>query len=110
MNSIEKRILTQQGYIIETTVDKYGKQRETTRVKEPMRFRYITNIDTTGVQEQLSGSEAIIWFLHDTKAKEGSIVEIDGKYWRVDKIIKARKLDSNTVYFIKGGVTSYVMP
>jgi len=72
------------------------------------RFRYITLINKGANQESLD-SQAQIWFEPEANILEGDIGEVDGKMWRINKLIKARKMDSS-VRFLKTEVYAYELP
>lgn len=105
--SLIDHILKQDAIIFDTLTDRYGTQKATHRYYEQVRFRYITAIERGSYSEELSSVEAIIWFKPDTNAKESSIVYVDNKYWRVNKLIKARRLSGSNMLFIKGEVEAH---
>lgn len=105
--TIVDHMLTQNATIFETETDRHGDQQVTSSVSEKVRFRYITEIDKGNYSEGLSTADAMIWLKQDTAAKEASIIYVDNKYWRVDKLIKARRLTNPTVLFNKALVTAY---
>lgn len=90
--------------IVVFTVDKHGDQVMTSTTETVCRFRYITDIDRGLNREGVQSSDAIIWFEPDEDIEEGSIVLTDGQYWRVDKLIRARKMSGSTVEFLKAFV------
>lgn len=97
----------QTAYIINTAKNKYGDQKETTRTEVLVRFRYLTEIDRASQSESVM-SDAMIWFASDANVSEGTIVLVDGTYWRIDRLIKARKMDSE-VQFLKALVEKHTM-
>lgn len=100
-------VLTQNALILETITDRHGDQQVVDSTTENVRFRYITEINKGNMAEGLSTADAIIWFKSNTVAKESSIVYVDNKYWRVDKLVKARRLSNSNVLFNKAYVTAY---
>jgi hypothetical protein len=105
--SIIDHALQQNAIVFETKDDLYGNQQVTSAHDEKVRFRYITEIDKSTNIEGMMSPEAMIWFGVDTHAKESSIVRIDGRDWRVNKLLKARRLKGDTVFFYKGYVTAH---
>jgi hypothetical protein len=93
--------LQQLATIIQTRANAYGDQIFTSSGEYPCRFRYVTELDRNVNREGLETADAIIWFESTAPIKEGTIVSVDGYYWRVDRLIKARKLSGNTVEFLK---------
>ena len=107
MTGIIDHTLTQTGYIIPTTTDAHGDQIAGTPEAITCRFRYVTGIERQTNAEALAGIDAIIWLRADEEAEEGTIIQVDGKYWRVDRLIKARKLSGSTVEFLKAFVVKH---
>jgi len=105
--SLISHVLQQDATKITTITDKYGDQLEDSNLPLKCRFRYITEIDNGTNQEGIRSGEAIIWFEPDADIQEGSIVEVDGKYWRVNRLIKARRLSGNAVEFLKAIVNNH---
>jgi hypothetical protein len=100
-------ILNQEGFIVETTTDKHGDQVEDKLTPVRCRFRYITGIEKGINAEDFQGSNAMIWFAPDANIEEGSVVQVDSKYWRVDRLIRARKMSGSTVEFLKAFVKNH---
>ncbi|MFA5634105.1 MAG: hypothetical protein WC973_03060 [Candidatus Dojkabacteria bacterium] len=105
--SLIDHALQQNAIIFETEDDRYGTQKVTNAYNEKVRFRYITELDKNTYMEGLSSSQAMIWFGVDTKAKETSIVRVDGRDWRIEKLVKARRLKGDTIFFYKGFVSAF---
>jgi hypothetical protein len=105
--SLLTSILQQDALIITVAQDKYGDQLPTTSTSVKCRFRYITEVDKNSHMEGMDTNDAIIWFEPDANIAEGSIVEVDGLYWRIDRLIKARRMSGNTVEFLKAFVKSH---
>lgn len=70
----------------------------------PCRFRYITQLDRTNSAESIDTSDAIVWFEPTADIAEGSIGRVDGSFWRVDSLVKARRLVGSNVMFLKAFV------
>lgn len=105
--SLLDHALQQDAMVFETEDDIYGTQIVTDAYHEKVRFRYITEIDKATNIEGLMSPEAMIWFGVNTHAKESSIVRVDGRDWRVDKLVKARRLQGPNIFFYKGFVTAH---
>ena len=99
-------ILSQDATIVTTTTDKHGDQvlGEETAIK--CRFRYITQVDRNVNQEAVR-SAAIIWFSPDAPVVEGTIIGAEGAYWRVQQLVKARRMRGSTVEFLKAFVDKH---
>lgn len=67
----------------------------------PCRFRYITQLERSGVAESIDTSDAFVWFEPDANIAEGSIGSVDGVYWRIHSLIKARRLVGSNIMFLK---------
>jgi hypothetical protein len=105
---ILSHVLAQDAKLVTATVDKYGDQNPTAETSVKCRFRYITQLDKGTHMEGIgTDNEAIIWFEPDVDIVEGSIVKVDSVYWRVDKLVKARKLTGNTIEFLKAFVNRH---
>lgn len=100
----------QQAYIINTTTNKFGDQKESSRTSELVRFRYITELDQVNNREGVNSPQATIWLRAEASVSEGSIIylEDDDSYWRVERLTKARKMDK-TVHFLKAFVQKHTM-
>jgi hypothetical protein len=105
--SLITHILSQDGELINATVDFYGDQEPTSSSSVQCRFRYITELDRTTNIEGESSADAIIWFEPDVVVKVGSIVKADGEYWRVEKLIKARRMSGSQIMFLKALVKKH---
>ena len=102
-------LLIQDAKIYTQTQDKHGDQDLSNAVDVKCKFRYITELDKTTVGEGLTASDAIIWFDPDVAVSEGSIILVDEGYWRVNRLIKARKMSSETVEFLKAFVVKHTV-
>lgn len=99
-------ILNQTAKVVTTTTDKHGDQIAGDSIIVNCRFRYYTAIDRGVSAEDLLGNNAIIWFNPSTAVEEGSIIQVDDKYWRIDKLVKARRMGA-TVEFLKAYVKKH---
>lgn len=101
--------LKQTASIITTTTNVYGDQIASSSGSYPCRFRYITELDKNVNREGLDTADAIIWFEPTAPIKEGAIVQVDEYYWRIDRLIKARKLAGENVEFLKALVKRHAL-
>lgn len=92
-------LLNQTLVIVETSTDRYGDQELVGQLSVPCRFRYITEVDKMTLAEA-EASDAMVWVEPDAPIQSASILFIDEVYWRIDRMIKARKMD-DTVEFLK---------
>lgn len=94
----------QTANLIITSKDKYGDQKQTSQTSISCRFRYITEIENSVNRESEGAFDAIFWFAPETAVVEGSILQIESKYWRVNRLVRARRLTDTTVQFLKAYV------
>ena len=92
-------ILNQDAEIITTTTDRHGDQIEQSSTSVKCRFRYSTIMEKNLQREGLDSTDATIWLSPDTEVSEGTIIKVDGVYWRVDRLIKARKMDADIQFY-----------
>lgn len=104
---IISHILNQDAQVITTIKDKHGDQVIDSSIDTLCRFRYITDLDKGPNREGVTSSEAIIWFEPTENIVEGNIVKVDDKYWRVSKLIKARRMSGSNVEFLKAFVNKH---
>lgn len=90
----------QTASLITTSTNKYGDQVLVSTKDIQCRFRWITELQNPGNREELS-SDALLWADADQSIAEGSIIKVDGTYFRVSRVTKARRLRGDQVYFIK---------
>lgn len=105
MTSLLTHILNQEATILTTTTDQYGDQVQSDSTSVMCRFRYITGVEKNLNSEAML-SEAMVWFDPSVTITEANIIYADGKYWRIDKLIKARRFAEGIV-FIKAFVTRH---
>ena len=98
-------ILKQTCYLVTTTINDYGEETYSNKTATLCRFREITGINRSPNAEQID-CDAILWLEPDENIEEGSIIEFDSKYFKVDKLTKARKFGPTT-QFLKCLLTRY---
>jgi hypothetical protein len=92
--------------VITHTRNAYGDYVATASTTIKCHFRFINEMITTGYNEAVQ-SDAMAWFEPDSGIVRESLVRIDGDYYRVEKVIKARKLRNPNVQFIKAYLAHY---
>jgi len=97
----------QTGYIVNTTTDKHGDQKQSSLTAVQIRFRYQTSISTQPNREAIE-SDAIIWLAKDASVEEGTIIKYEDDYWRVKTLVKAMRNDGVT-QFLKAYVDKHTM-
>lgn len=90
-------IFNQTCDILTTTVNAYGDQIETDRVASDCWFRESTQVQGVGNQEDLSSSDALLRLPADAVVTEGSLIYIEDRYWRINKLTKARRFSEEIV-------------
>ena len=106
--SMISHTMTQVGTIYTQTKDKHGDYSLTNGTAVNCRFRYITGIEKGQNKEDII-SEAIIWLEPTVTVVEGSIIQVEDKYWRVKTLVRARKMSGTTVEFFKCFVDKYAL-
>lgn len=101
---------TQPCTILTNDTDIHGDQVGSSGVETLCRFRYATEVDRGVNREGLTTvSDAILWLAPEEPVVEGQIIQVDGKSWRVDRLIKARRLKSAAVLFLKCYVNAHAV-
>ena len=93
-------ILNNTAYLVTTATNVHGDQVETERESFPCRFREITELNSLNNREDISGYDALLWAEADVALEEGTVLLCEGRYWRVDRLTKARTLGPD-VEFLK---------
>lgn len=95
-------ILTQDAKIIVTTTDKYGDQNKSSETSIKCKFRNSVELNRNQNAELVTASaDAVAYFSSDAAVAEGTILYIDSMYWRVSKLIKARRMSNPSLVFLK---------
>jgi len=87
--------------LLNTSTDGYGDQVGETGTDYPCKFREITELDQINNREMVTTTDAMLWVEADTPVVKGSIVKIEDEKYRVDRLTKARRIESADVLFIK---------
>lgn len=94
------------AYKVSYTRNAYGDYLTTTEIYVKCHFREINQLVTDN-NDQTVQSDAMAWFEPDSGIDKGSILHIEGEYYRVERIIKARKLHNPNVQFLKCELLKY---
>jgi hypothetical protein len=88
-----------------TTRNAYGDYIESSTVVLTCHFRDITELQTQNNEAIIS--DAMAWFDANSGVVKGDILFIDDEYFKVSKVIQARRLNNPTVLFIKTFLNKY---
>lgn len=88
------------AYKVSYTRNAYGDYTATSSTAIPCHFRYINEIDSNADNEQLQ-FDGLAWFDGSASISENDIVQIEGEHFRIERLIKARRLRNPTVLFLK---------
>lgn len=91
------RIFQQTCEILITDANAYGDQVETDREESICWFRESTQAQDVGNRESISSGDALLRLPADAPVTEGSLIYIEDRYWRISKLIKARRFSSDVV-------------
>ena len=94
------------AYKVTTTRNAYGDYVASGSVALPCHFRNITEQVTSTSDETIQG-DAMAWFEPDSGVEKGDILFIDDQHFRVERVIKARRLRDPAVQFIKTELLFY---
>lgn len=94
------------AYKVTTTRNAYGDFIASTSTELPCHFRYITSQVSTNPNEMIQ-SDAQAWFESDSGVQKEDILEIDGEHFRVERLVKARRLRNPAVLFLKVDLLKY---
>lgn len=101
-------LMIQDAQLVTTVKDSHGDQVQTTTQEIKCRFRYITDVDRNINRESID-SQAIIWLDPSLPVEEGSVIAVEGSYWRVERLVKARTMSSTNVEFLKAFVNRHTL-
>lgn len=94
------------AYKVSYTRNAYGDYIATGEVGLACHFRYINQV-VLGENNETMQSDAMAWFEPDSGVGKGDILKIDGEHFQVERVIKARRLHSPNVEFIKVELRHY---
>jgi hypothetical protein len=92
--------MEQTAYLIETSYNDDGDQEFVSKESIKCRFRWITDMDVLTNREDLR-SDAMLWVKSDEDVSEGTIIRVGDDYFRIRRIVEARRLRGSTIYFKK---------
>lgn len=88
------------------TRNAYGDFTFTGTTTLPCHFRYITEQVSSSDNETIQ-SDAMAWFEPDSGVEKQDVLLIDNENFRVERVIKARRLRDSSVQFIKVELLKY---
>ena len=88
------------AYKVTTTRNAYGDYIPSGEVALSCHFRYI-NEQVTSTNDETIQSDAMAWFEPDSGVDRKDIIKFEGEHFRVERVIKARRLRETAVQFIK---------
>ena len=95
------------AYKITTSRNAFGDHLLTTTTHPlPCHFRDMTTTQIGGTNETIT-TNALIWFSPDAGIIKNDIISVDGVYFKIDSVIKARRLRDSTILFLKCGLIKY---
>lgn len=94
------------AYKVTRTRNKYGDYTASGSVELACHFRYVTE-RVTSTSDETTQVDALAWFEPDSGVVKEDILMIDGEHWRVERLIKARRLRNPNVQFIKVELLKY---
>ena len=94
------------AYKVTTSRDAYGSFTASGETALKCHFRYITEQVTSSNNETIQ-SDAMAWFEPDSGVDRKDIIKFDGEHFRVERVIKARRLRDPNVQFIKVELLKY---
>lgn len=94
------------AYKVTTTRTGYGDYVASGETALACHFRYITEQVTSSPNETIN-SDALAWFEPDSGIDRKDIIKFEGEHFRVERVIKARRLRDPNVQFIKVELLRY---
>lgn len=100
------------AYKVTTTRNAYGDFTASGETALKCHFRYVSR-QLTGISNEQattsggSDADAIAWFEPDSGIDREDIIKFEGEHFRVETIIKARRLRQPEVLFIKAELLRY---
>lgn len=103
--SIIKPPMIHTAYKVSTTRNAYGDFTAGAETALACHFRYIT--EQISNNNEYIESDAMAWFEPDSGIDRKDIIKFEGEHFRVERVIKARKLRDPNVQFIKTELLKY---
>lgn len=95
------------AYKVNTSRNAYGDYvSDSTTTATPCHFRYITK-EISGATDEVVSSTAMVWFMPDENVDKGDVIKVDDEYFKIESIIKARRLRNPAVLFLKCSLVKY---
>jgi hypothetical protein len=92
--------------IIASSQNIYGDQVESDREEYDCHFREFSEIQSGNSREDVAGSDATLWIAPSAPVAEGTIILADERFWRVKRVVKARRF-GKTIQFLKCSLDKY---
>lgn len=93
------------AYKITTTTNDYGDRIAGAQVAIKCHFRHITQ--HVYENNETVQCDAMAWFEPDSGIVRNTLIKFEGEHFRVEKVIKARRLHNPNVVFIKTELLKY---
>lgn len=94
------------AYKVSYTRNAYGDFLAASETALACHFRYITE-QISGENNETIQSDAMAWFNPDSGVDREDIIKFEGEHFRVERVIKARRLRDTDVQFIKVFLLKY---
>lgn len=94
------------AYKVTTTRNAYGDYIPSGETAYKCHIRHITE-QVTSTNDETVQSDLMLWFEPDVPVTKGSVWKVEGEHFRVERIIKARRLRDPSVQFIKTELLKY---
>ena len=83
------------------TVDEYNDIRTTNSVLTSCHYRDNNSLNSNTPNREEEPADGMAWFRASETVDKGDVLTVDGNSYRIVRVVKARKLGSTTVEFIK---------
>ena len=88
------------AYKVTTTRNVYGDYSASTESPLKCHVRVITEQVSSTSNESVQ-SDAMFWFEADSGIEKEDLIKFEGEYYRVERIVEARRLRNPTILFLK---------
>lgn len=93
------------AYKVTTIRNAYGDFYAGDGTAMPCHFRYITQ--QVSDNDETVNCDALIWLMPDSGVDRKDIIKFEGEHFRVERVIKGRRLREQAVQFIKCELLRY---
>ena len=94
------------AYKITSARNAYGDYTASGQISLKCHVRMINDLVTSSSNEQIQ-SDAMMWFEPDSGVVKGNIIKFEDVYYRVERLVEARRLRNPTVLFLKCDMLKY---